>query len=77
MPSIPLYIGIPEDSNPQNEGDRQKTLFFIFLQMVNLLTTKHRFIGNKAPLYRHQSIPLSLTKCRLAGLEDSPNDRRG
>ena len=27
---------------------------------------------NKVPLYRHQSIPLSLMKCRLAGLEDSP-----
>jgi len=31
MSSIPLFIGVPEDSCPQNEGDRQKTLLFIII----------------------------------------------
>ncbi len=90
MPPIPLYIGIPGGSNPQNEGDRPKTRFFIFIRQMNLdkvplyrqqsttlSSTKHHFIVIKVHLYRQQSIPLSLMKCRLAGLEDSPNDRRG
>jgi len=84
MPSIPLHIGIPEDSHLKNEGDRQKTLFFLY--------SNGEPFNDKAQLYRHQNtafsptkytfvgikgIPLPLTKCRLEGLEDTPRDRRG
>ena len=52
MPSIPLHIGIPEDSHLKNEGDRQKKLYSFYIRVVNLLTTKHNFIGIKIPLSR-------------------------
>ena len=40
-----------EDSHLKNEGDRQKTLFFLYSN-GELLTTKHHFIGIKVPLSR-------------------------
>jgi len=54
MPSIPLYIGVLEDFHPKNEGDRQKTLFFLY--------SSGEPSNDKAQLYRHQSTALSTSK---------------
>lgn len=74
MPPIPLHIGIPEDSHPQNEGDRPKTLFFIFFRQANFLTTKYHFTGNKVPPYRHQSISLPASKYTFV-IDEVPSRR--
>jgi len=46
-----------------------KKLYSFYIRVVNLLTTKHRFIGNKVPLYRHQSAAFSLTKYIFVGIK--------
>ena len=78
MPSIPLCIGVAEDSYPPNEGDSRKTLFFsskvphFCRQSATLFAAKYHFAIDEVPFRAPRKPSSPVAKAVLVGHESRP-----